>query len=658
MASLLDRVDSPEDLRNLRPEDLPPLCEEIRAFLLETVLRTGGHLAANLGSVELTAALHYTFDFPRDHLVLDVGHQAYAHKVLTGRKSRFAGLRQEGGLSGFTNKDESPYDLYTTGHAGTALSTGLGLACGEHLRQTGRRTVVVIGDAGIGAGMALEALNMAGEVQRDLLVVLNDNRMSIAPSNGALVHYFTRLRTNPSYRRAKHDIADALSRIPVVGDAVRAAAAHAYETLRYAVVPGHIFEEMGFKYFGPVDGHDVRGLVREFEALRDVRGPLVLHVVTEKGHGYAPALADPMKFHGVKPSPGASAAPAAHDPAAPPGGRPHPRTAPDVKVTAARAPAISWTRAFADSLCALAAEDPRVCAITAAMPDGTGLNLFAEKFPDRFFDVGICEQHAVGLAEGLATAGLLPVAAIYSTFLQRAYDQVFHEVTLQGRKVVFALDRAGIVGSDGVSHTGAFDIAYLRTLPGIVLMAPKDGPELDAMLRFAHREPGVFALRYPRDEVPPALRNGRTREVRMGRAEVLLRGGDAGIIAYGATVYPAWCAARALARKGVRVTLVNGRFAKPLDEALYRRLHRDLPFLVTVEDHAAQGGFGSAVLECLAAGGETGARVRVLGIPDAYQDHAERDTLLARHGLDADGIAAAVLEGLRETNAARPHPWK
>jgi 1-deoxy-D-xylulose-5-phosphate synthase len=641
MAALLDGVDSPGDLKKLAPKDLPALCGEIRALVLDTVLQTGGHLATNLGSIELTAALHYVFDFPRDHLVMDVGHQAYAHKILTGRKSRFATLRQEGGLSGFTNRDESPYDLYTTGHAGTALSTALGLACGEKIRGTGARTVAVIGDAGIGAGMALEALNMAGEVKRDLLVVLNDNRMSIAPSNGALVHYFTRLRTNPSYRKAKHDFAEVLSSL--FGDRAREAAEHAYHTLRYAVIPGHLFEEMGFHYFGPVDGHDVEALVRELSDLKDVKGPRILHVVTEKGHGYKPALDDPVKFHGVKPSPRKQAAA-------------KPAAIPDVKVPPAAPPQPSWTKAFADALCDLAAEDPRIVAVTAAMPDGTGLNFFAERFPDRFFDVGICEQHAVGLSSGLATAGLVPVAAIYSTFLQRGYDQVFHEVTLQGRKVIFALDRAGIVGSDGVSHTGAFDIAYLRALPGIILMAPKDAPELREMLRFAATAPGVFALRYPRDEVPPAIRGGKTKEIELGKGEVLLEGPDAGIVAYGASVYPAWCAAKALEHQGVRVTVVNGRFAKPVDAELLVRLHRELPFLVTVEDHAVIGGFGSAVLEALAAAGEA-PRVRCLGLPDRYLEHAERDRLMARFGLDADGIAAAVRQ-LREcpADAARPHP--
>ena len=637
MGALLDRVDGPEDLKRLDAADLPALCAEIRQFLLDTVLRTGGHLATNLGSVELTTALHFVYDFPRDHLVLDVGHQAYAHKILTGRRSRFATLRQEGGLSGFTNKDESPYDLYTTGHAGTALSTGLGLACAEHLRKSGHRTVVVIGDAGIGAGMALEALNMAGEVKRDLLVVLNDNRMSIAPSNGALVHYFTRLRTNPSYRKAKHDIAAAVERL--FGERARDAAEHWYHTLRYAVVPGHIFEEMGFHYFGPVDGHDVGALVREFTDLRDAKGPRLLHVVTEKGHGYEPALKDPVKFHGVKPN------------------LPRPAEAvPDTKVPPATPPQPSWTKAFADALCDLAAEDARIVAITAGMPDGTGLNHFSARFPERFFDVGICEQHAVGLASGMATGGALPVAAIYSTFLQRGYDQVFHEVALQGRKVILALDRAGIVGSDGVSHTGAFDIAYLRTLPGMTLMAPKDAPELAAMLRFAATEPGVFAIRYPRDEVPPAIRGGRTPPVENGRGEVLLEGPDGAVVAYGASVYPAWCAAKALERQGVSITVVNARFAKPVDADLLVRLHRGLPFLVTVEDHSIHGGFGAAVLEALAAAGEA-PRVRVLGIPDAYQDHAERDRLLARHGIDADGIARAVL-AMREAraDAARPGP--
>jgi 1-deoxy-D-xylulose-5-phosphate synthase len=637
MPNLLDKVDSPEDLKKVPVEDLPALCHEVRRLIVETVLTTGGHLATNLGSVELTTALHYCYDFLKDRLLLDVGHQAYAHKILTGRKTRFATLRQEGGLSGFTNRDESPYDLFTTGHAGTAVSTALGVACAEAVHPTGAKVVAVIGDAGIGAGMALEALNMAGEVQRDLLVVLNDNRMSIAPSNGALVQYFSRLRTNPGYRRAKHDIAELLASIPVVGDRVRAAAEHAYTTARYALIPGHIFEELGFKYFGPVDGHDVKALVEQIRQLRDMKGPLLLHVVTEKGHGYAPAQQNPEQYHGVKPKP---------------------RPAPDAKVPPASAPSISYTRAFADALCEIAAADKRVVAVTAAMPDGTGLNLFAKRFPDRCFDVGICEQHAVGLAGGLAVQGLVPFCAVYSTFLQRGYDQVFHEVALQGRKVVFCLDRAGIVGSDGVSHTGAFDIAYLRTLPGMILMAPKDGAELADMLRFAVEEPGVFAVRYPRDEIPPEIQRGSSREIRLGKAEVLLRGADGAIVAYGAMVYPAWCAAKALAHKGVHVTLVNARFAKPLDEALLRRLHREMPFVLTVEDHAVQGGFGSAVLECLAGEGEPAPRVEILGIPDAYQDHAERDTLLRRHGIDADGIARAALRLARRPDATRPAPLR
>ncbi len=636
MPDLLGNIDDPADLRELPEDQLADLCGEIREFLLENVFASGGHLSTNLGSVELTVALHYVFDFLEDRLVFDVGHQAYTHKILTGRRDRFRSQRSAGGLSGFTNPTESPYDHFMGGHAGTSISQALGLATGAGLNREERKAVVMIGDASIGAGNAFEALNHAGDLQKDVLVVLNDNRMSISKTVGGLTKYLTKIRTMPIYSDVKRDFQTAFTSLPLVGDTFRRALDHAMETLKYYVVPGHIFEELGIKYFGPYDGHDVGRMVKVLRDVKRHRGPAILHVLTEKGKGFEEAEADPIKFHGVSPkTPEVEKLPAPSNGA---GSRP------------------SWTKTFSDSLIDLAEDDPNVIAITAAMPGGTGTDAFETRFPRRFLDVGICEQHGVAMAAGLAREGKLPVVAIYSTFLQRAYDQVFHDVVLNGRPVVFCLDRAGIVGEDGWSHHGLYDIGYLRTLPNIVLMAPKDGPELGAMMRFASRAGRIAAIRYPRGRVPVDFPRDGADRIQLGRAEVVREGADGAIWAYGSMVSVARDAAEALAEKGVQITVVNARFARPLDTALLAEHAAVMPFILTAEEASLPGGFGSAVLEGLEECDAPPVRVKRLGVPAELVDHSARAISHERFNLTAEGMATTVERLLHEKTS---HPtWR
>lgn len=619
---LLDRIDSPADLRRLPLGSLPKLAQEIRDEIISVVTRNGGHLASNLGVVELTIALHYCFDFLKDRLVWDVSHQTYAHKLLTGRRRQFKTLRLHGGLGPFTNPAESPYDLYMSAHAGTAISTALGLATGHEMCRDPRRVVAVVGDAGFALGMSFEATNHAGELRKNLLVILNDNKMSISRAVGALSQHLSRLRTLPAYEKVRNQIHDTLRRIPFVGQNVDEAYKHACEAVLAGLTPGHLFEAFGFRYLGPVDGHDVAELIKTLNALKPAHeGPILLHVVTQKGRGLDPAQGDPALRHGASPR-------VLEDGTVPP--------------ASTKKPMPSYGGAFASSLIALAEKDPRIVAITAAMPEGTGLHAFQERFPDRIFDVGICEQHAVGFASGLNLAGLRPVCAIYSTFLQRAFDQIFHEVSLQGIPVVFAMDRAGLVGADGPTHHGVFDIAYLRPFPGLVLMAPKDGVELDAMLRFAFSLKTPAAIRYPRGSVPEPF--APCAPLAEGRAEVLREGDDGALLAYGAMVERAWRAAEILEKGGAHVAVVNARFAKPVDADLVARLCRRQPFVLTLEDHMLAGGFGSAVLEAAAAVGARSDKIRRLGLPDRYIPHGSRDIHLAALGLSVEGIARAAAE--------------
>jgi 1-deoxy-D-xylulose-5-phosphate synthase len=632
MSELLPKIDDPSDLRKLEEDQLPDLCREIRDFLLETVFATGGHLATNLGSVDLTVALHYVFDFLEDRLIFDVGHQAYTHKILTGRRDRFHTQRSAGGLSGFTNPKESPYDHFMGGHAGTSISAGLGVATGSARQRDPRKAVVVIGDASIGAGMAFEALNQAGDLNDDVLVVLNDNRMSISKTVGALSGYLTKLRTMPLYSEVKKDLQAAFGSLPLVGDTIRNAMDRAMETMKYYMVPGHIFEDLGIKYFGPYDGHDVHRMVKVLRDVKRHRGPAILHVLTEKGKGHTEAEADPIKYHGVSARKPREKVPA---PTNGIGAQP------------------AWTKVFSDALIDLAEDDPNVMAITAAMPGGTGTDRFQERFPERFLDVGICEQHGVGMAAGLSREGILPVVAIYSTFLQRAYDQVFHDVVLNGRPIVFCMDRAGIVGEDGWSHHGLYDIAYLRTLPGITLMAPKDGPELHAMLRYAARSGKMVAIRYPRGKTPPDFPREGIDKIEAGRAEVMTEGCDGAIWAYGSMLAPAVTAASLLAVKGIEVTVVNPRFCRPIDAMLLKSHAETQPFILTVEEGSLAGGFGSAVLETFE---DVPVRVRRLGVPDELIDHSARAITFERLKLTPEGIASTVEQMLHEKTS---HPtWR
>ncbi len=636
MSGKLDHIDDPKDLRALPEEELPEVCREVRERIVHTVLDTGGHLAANLGTVELTVALHYVFDFLADRLVWDVGHQSYAHKILTGRRDRFATLRRTDGLSGFTNPRESPYDQFMGGHAGTSISQALGLAIGSALRGDRRKTVAVIGDASIGAGMAFEALNMTGVTGADMLIVLNDNRMSISRTVGALAGYLAKIRTTPLYGTLKKDLQVALASLPLVGEPLLRGIDRAMEALRYYIVPGHVFEDLGLKYFGPFDGHDVRGLVRHFRDVKRHTGPAILHLVTEKGKGLTEAEADPVKYHGVAASPAPEKTSGRED-------APTPEARP------------SWTRVFSDALIRLAERDPRIVAITAAMADGTGTDRFQERFPHRFLDVGICEQHAVGMASGLAQQGLLPVVAIYSTFLQRAYDQVFHDVLLNERPVIFCMDRGGLVGADGWSHHGLYDIAFLRALPGIVLLSPRSGEELEMMLRFAAESGSVCAIRYPRGSVP-APYGGPPAPIVRGRAEVLRTGPDGALVAYGPMAHTAMCAADLLDGRGIRTTVVNARFAKPVDEDLLADLARRQPFIVTLEEASLPGGFGAAVLEALEHACAPAVRVERLGVPPVLVDHSDAAVTLARFGLDAISVAGTVERLIHEKTS---HPaWR
>jgi 1-deoxy-D-xylulose-5-phosphate synthase len=631
VGNILDSIDSPADLHGLSRQQLGLLAQELRDEILRVVQANGGHLASNLGSVELTLALHRCFDFGTDALVWDVGHQAYAHKLLTGRRDQFDTLRQKGGLSGFPNRTESPYDPFTEGHAGTSISQAMGLVCADELAGRDRRVVAVIGDGSLTSGNALEALNYAGHMEKNLLVVLNDNRMSISTTVGGLAQHLDRLRSTRFYNETKEEVRRLLGRLAGVGEFMESALGHLKEGIKATVLRDNLFEQLGFRTFGPVDGHNLDDLLASLEAVRQLEGPILLHTVTEKGRGHPEAAKDPARFHSAKPVPPCPVEPAPGEESQRP----------------------TYTNVFAETLCRLGEDDESLVAITAAMEDGTGLADFGQRFPERFFDVGICEQHAVAFAGGLSAAGRRPVLAIYSTFLQRGYDQVFHDLCLQGLDAVVALDRAGLVGPDGPTHHGVFDIAYLRHLPGITLAAPRDGAELAAMLEAATAGTGVWAIRFPKAEVADALPAGEA-PIECGKAEVLREGHDVGIVGYGAMVAPACAAAERLADAGVEATVVNARFAKPLDCDLLAGLAERLPLLVTVEDHALAGGFGSAVLETLASRGEPVCRVERLGIPDRFIEHGPREALLADLGLTAEGIAArvqSVLASLHEPAA-------
>ena len=633
---LFDQVDNPDDLKKLAREQLPQLCAEMRKVILDVVSVTGGHLGSGMGVVELTVALHYLFDFAVDRLVWDVGHQCYPHKLLTERKARFHTLRQKGGLSGFSNKWESKYDAYLMGHAGTAASAALGIAMGDRMIGRDRHSVAVVGDAAMGCGVAFEAMNHAGSLENDrLLVVLNDNRWSIAKTVGALSRHLNKLRSGTFYNRAKEGLHHLIQAIPLVGKDLDAKLGDAVEMLKNMVVPGQIFEELGFRYFGPIDGHDMNALLGAFENVKKLPGVTLLHVLTEKGKGVPGSEDRYDRAHAAKPQPKKKPEKVPVEPCV---------LQPVVPLTR---PGRTWTEWFGDGLMQIAEQDPKVVALTAAMPDGTGLMEFRDKFPDRFVDAGIAEQHAVAMASGMATAGMKPVCAIYSTFLQRGYDQVFQEVILQKLPVVFAMDRGGLVGEDGATHNGIYDISFLRCLPGIVLMAPKDGPELHEMMRFALALPVPSGIRYARGNAPGLHEligwHGRHQPLELGKMEILREGADGAVLAYGHMVQTALEAAALLDKRGIHIEVVNARFCKPLDEQGVLALCDRHDRVVTLEDHSKVGGFGSAVLECLAAHGPVRAQVQVMGVPDELIEHMSRNQVMEYCGLTAAQVAERFL---------------
>jgi 1-deoxy-D-xylulose-5-phosphate synthase len=615
---LLDQIVMPHQLRRLSMAELSQLADEIRQRVIDVVSRRGGHLASNLGIAELTIALHYVFDLSRDRLLWDVGHQCYAHKLLTGRNQAFDSLRQAGGPSGFPAPAESIYDLFATGHAGTAISTGVGLALADQMAGSKRRTVAVVGDASIVNGLSLEGLNNAAMLRRQFLIVLNDNSMAIDRTHGGLAQVLDRVRTMNAYQDIKQSAESLLQRLPM-GDEISEALRSIRAGLKTTLHGGQFFEALGFEYYGPIDGHSVAAMIHVLQRLCRIDRPVVLHVHTQKGRGCQYAVEDPCRFH----------SPSAY------------RIESGKAVFAPRARP-SWTGVFADALVELGRQNPKVVAITAAMPDGTGLDRFRAAFPNRCFDVGINESHAVAMAAGLARAGLRPVVAVYSTFMQRATDQVFQEVALQHLPVVLCMDRAGLVGADGAVHHGFMDLAMLRPLPGMVLMAPADAAEMKAALAAALAQEAPCAIRYPRDEVPADL-PGECPPFRLGQARRITSGADGTFLCYGTMVEIALEAAGILQqRDAVAVGVVNARFAKPLDAGLITRLITSGQPLVVCEDHAAIGGFGSAVLELAASRGLDASGVRLMGLPDRFIAHASRQQQLAEAGLDAEHLAAAM----------------
>ncbi len=625
--SILQKVHYPGDIKSFNLWELNILAAEIRRMIVENVSRCGGHLASSLGAVELTIALHYVFDTPQDKLIWDVGHQTYAHKILTGRKDRFPTLRQKGGLSGFPKREESVYDTFNVGHSGTSISAAAGIAEARCLKGNAFKVVAVIGDGSMSAGMAFEGLNWVGDRNKDLVIILNDNELSISPNVGALSSYLNRIMTGHTVTKLKAEFKTFLKSIPAIGEPMFRFTKQMEESLKGFVVPGILFEELGFTYVGPLEGHRLDHLIKNLENVKNLQGPVLVHVITKKGKGYQFSEADPLRFHGIAPfriETGEAIADC------------QPSVLP------------SYTKVFGDTLVKLAEKDQRIVAITAAMCEGTGLDGFARRFPQRFYDVGIAEQHAVTFAAGLATQSLIPVVAIYSTFIQRAYDQILHDVCLQKLPVVFALDRGGLVGEDGSTHHGLFDYSFLRSIPNIVVMAPKDENELRNMLLTALTCGGPASVRYPRGSGIGVSLDEEPRVLKLGEAERLTTGSDMAIFAVGSAVYPALQAAAVLLEEGIGVTVINARFIKPLDEDLLCSTARSLKRVLTVEENVLMGGFGSAVLELFEEQGIRDVTVKRLGVRDTFVEHATQRELRRLCGIDEEGICAAARELLHE----------
>ena len=617
---ILDRINGPEDVKKLRGEELSQLAEEIRTFLIEKISMTGGHLASNLGVVELTIALFRAFSLPEDKIVWDVGHQSYTHKILSGRKDGFDALRQYGGMSGFPKRAESSCDAFDTGHSSTSISAGLGIAQGRDLMRENYKVVSVIGDGALTGGMAYEALNNAGRMKTNFIIVLNDNNMSISENVGGMSTYLSNLRADEGYNLLKKAVSDSLSNIPLVGDRMVNTLLRTKNSIKQFLIPGMLFENMGLTYLGPVDGHDIRKLERIFREAQKIDRAVLIHVITRKGKGYAPAEKNPAAFHGVGPFCIETG---------------------ELKKSSENP---SYTEVFSRELCRLAAKDERIVALTAAMPDGTGLSRFARRFPKRFFDVGIAEQHAVTSAAGMAAAGLRPVVAVYSSFLQRAYDQIVHDVCLQNLPVVFCIDRAGLVGSDGETHQGIFDLTYLSSIPSMTVMAPKNMWELRDMMRFALSLGSPAAIRYPRGEAYRGLRDHRAA-VEYGRSEMLYEEKDLALVAFGSMVSCAEHIRAKVRKEGKACTLVNGRFVKPIDYGMLDLLAKDHSVIVTLEENVLRGGAGEEITAYIHSHYPT-IRVVNIGLPDTYVEHGSVSVLRKALGIDSDSI----IERLRKEN--------
>ena len=615
----LDRVNEPADLRTFTLPELKGLANDVRSFLIEVISKTGGHLGAGLGAVELSVVLHHVFHTPDDKLVWDVGHQAYPHKILTGRKDRLHTIRQYKGLSGFLKRSESPYDTFGAGHASTAISAALGMVAAREVMKKQYNVVAIVGDGSMTGGMVYEGMNNAGMMKKDMIIILNDNNMSIAPNVWAISNYFTELIADPRYNRFKKNVYDLTGKFEW-GDRIRRVAARVEEGIKVIITPGMLFEALGFRYFGPINGHNIPQLVRIFQEVKQYNGPILVHTITQKGKGYKPAEEDVQKLHGVTPFDKVT------------GRSPKKTEGPP-----------AYTKVFGAAVVQLARSNPDVVALTAAMPDGTGLDQLQREMPERFYDVGIAEQHGVTFAAGLATQGCVPIVAVYSSFLQRAFDQIIHDVALQHLHVVFALDRAGLVGADGPTHHGVFDLSYLRLIPGMVVMAPKDESELRDMLYTAVRhQDGPIALRYPRGNGLGVPLKPGFDTIPIGQAETLRTGTAAALLAIGEMVVPALEAASALEKEGVSCEVVNMRFVKPLDGALLERLATRFGHVITIEDNTVIGGFGSAVAEYYAARQMPHVSVRMHGVPDHFIDHGSPAELAAETGLDSAGIARFV----------------
>lgn len=623
--NLLEKILSPADLKKIPVDQLDTLSSEIREKILQVVSQNGGHLSSNLGLVEAGIALHYVFDAPKDKIIWDTGHQAYTHKLLTGRQESFNSLRKMDGISGFLRREESPFDIFGAGHEGTGLSAALGvLEARDHNKEKGK-VVVVIGDATLTVGMSLEALNYAGHLQKDLIVILNDNEMSISKNVGAISSYLSRIISGQFYNRVKKDAELVLKSIPTIGKPMLKVAKRAEELVKGMIGPGILFEELGFTYIGPIDGHRFDFLLSTFENVKRLNAPSVIHVITKKGKGYRPAEQDPVSFHSAPPFDLATG---------------------EIKK---RPKVVTYTKVFTKALIELAKKDKRIVALTAAMPEGTGLAGFGKEFPNRFYDVGIAEQHAVTYAGGLAAGGMRPVVAIYSTFMQRAYDQILHDIALQNLPVTICLDRAGLVGEDGHTHHGMFDIAYLRPIPKLVVMSPKDENELRHMLRTALTYPGPIVMRYPRGEGVGVPLDERLVSLPIGKSELMVDGKDLAIFALGNMVHPSVEAASRLKNDGISAAVINSRFVNPLDREMILAMAKKCKRIVTVEEGVVNGGFGSAVWELLEEEGMSGTDIRRIGLPNEFIGHGPVRLLRQHYGLDSDGITRKVLEFLGQS---------